>query len=505
MQVIPAIDVLDGRVVRLRQGNFDRVTTYGDDPLQFAQEYTKSGAKKLHLINLSGAKNEGVNSDFLDVLRKMTRRTQMELQVGGGIRTLKDIQAVLDAGAAKAVIGTLLFKKPATVRAAVSLFGANRLIAALDVRGEEVQMQGWQQNSGFELFTACRLVAEMGMQEILVTDIALDGMAQGPSSTLYQRLTTAFPSHRFIASGGVRSQDDIDALARTSVDGVVVGRALLDGSVPLSILSKIDSGKTVRPSANTVRSTLAVRVIPCLDIAGGRVVKGTSFRNLRDAGDPVELAKRYSEEGADELVFLDIAASPENRETAYALASRIADVVNIPFTIGGGIRTVEDARRILDAGADKVTINSAGVKNPSLFLQMAAEFGRANIVCAIDAKKKGSSWTVLVQGGRMDAEIDAIEWAKKVTTLGAGELLVTSYDRDGTGDGFDTELLSKIKNEVSVPVIASGGAGTLSSFTDAVRLGRADAVLAASVFHFGKFSIRDVKSALQSSSFPVRI
>ncbi|MDO8648766.1 MAG: imidazole glycerol phosphate synthase subunit HisF [Candidatus Peregrinibacteria bacterium] len=252
-------------------------------------------------------------------------------------------------------------------------------------------------------------------------------------------------------------------------------------------------------------SGLAVRVIPCLDIMGERVVKGTSFQNLRDAGDPVELAKRYCEEGADELVFLDITASAESRETAYALAERVADAVNIPFTIGGGIRSVDDARRILIAGADKVSVNSAAVSDPSLLSAIASELGSANTVCAIDARRKGDRWTVLVRGGRDDANIDAIKWAEEAVKRGAGELLVTSFDRDGTGEGFDTELLSQIKQRVSVPIIASGGAGTLDSFIAAVHDGGADAVLAASVFHFGTFSIRDVKTALASASIPIRL
>jgi len=505
MQIIPAIDVLGGKVVRLRQGNFEQVIEYSDDPLGYAKNYEKAGAKRLHLVNLSGAKNADISDSFLALIRRLAEETLLEIQVGGGIRTLRDIQAILDAGATKAVVGTILFKNPEAIRYAISLFGVDSLIAALDVKGKEVRIQGWQQGSGCDLFEACRLTEGIGIRKILVTDVALDGMEQGPNVGLYTEIKSRFPSLRLIASGGVRSKLDIQALEQASCDGAVVGKALLGKTISLRSLIESTFEKEQSSAIEEKSSNLAIRVIPCLDVANGHVVKGTSFGNLRDAGDPVELAKRYCEEGADELVFLDIAASAENRETAYALASRVADVVNIPFTIGGGIRTVEDARRILDAGADKVTINSAGVKNPSLFSQMAVELGRANTVCAIDAKRKSSSWTVLVKGGRVDAEIDAIEWAKKVTDLGAGELLVTSYDRDGTGDGFDTELLSKIKTVVSVPVIASGGAGTLLSFSDAVRLGRADAVLAASVFHFGTFSIRDVKLALAASSFPIRL
>jgi cyclase len=241
-----------------------------------------------------------------------------------------------------------------------------------------------------------------------------------------------------------------------------------------------------------------------LDVTDGRVVKGTNFEGLRDAGDPVELAKRYCAQRADELVFLDITATSDRRRTVAELAARVAEAVNIPFTIGGGVRSVQDARTLLDAGADKVAVNSAAVADPSLLEAMARDLGSANLVCAIDARRKGDGWTVLVRGGRDDARIDAVAWAQAAVERGAGELLVTSHDRDGTGAGFDTTLLSEIKRRVSVPVIASGGGGSLDSFVEAVRDGKADAVLAASVFHFGVFSIRDVKLALENASFPVR-
>jgi cyclase len=205
------------------------------------------------------------------------------------------------------------------------------------------------------------------------------------------------------------------------------------------------------------------------------------------------------------LVFLDITATSDGRNTVVELASRVADAVNIPFTIGGGVRSVCDARKLLLAGADKVAVNSAAVRNPSLLDEMAKQLGRANTVCAIDARRKGDSWTVLVRGGRDDTEIDALSWAEEAVQRGAGELLVTSYDRDGTGEGFDTVLLSQIKERVSVPVIASGGAGSLATFVNAVRIGRVDAVLAASIFHFGTSTIRDVKTALRNASFPIRL
>ncbi|MDD5751807.1 MAG: HisA/HisF-related TIM barrel protein, partial [Candidatus Peribacteraceae bacterium] len=231
----------------------------------------------------------------------------------------------------------------------------------------------------------------------------------------------------------------------------------------------------------------------------------TNFGDLRDAGDPAALARRYSDEGADELVFLDITATSEDRKTVIDLVSKVADAVNIPFTIGGGVRGVADVRALLAAGADKVAVNSAAVRNPQLLADIADEIGRANIVCAIDARRKDGSWRVLVRGGREDTGIDAVCWAQEAVGRGAGELLVTSFDQDGTGGGFDTDLLSRIKEKVSVPVVASGGGGSLDTFVDAVRIGRADAVLAASIFHFGTFSICEVKKALSKASFPVRL
>ena len=250
-----------------------------------------------------------------------------------------------------------------------------------------------------------------------------------------------------------------------------------------------------------------IRVVPCLDVKEGRVVKGVNFVGLRDAGDPVELAARYDAEGADELVFLDITASHEQRRTIVELAERTAEEVFIPFTIGGGLRSEDDVREVLAAGADKVSINSAAVRDPALIERCANRFGSQCIVVAIDAKRRddGSGWEVYLNGGRLETGIEAVAWAKQVAGLGAGELLVTSMDRDGTKDGFDTDLLSAINATVRVPVIASGGAGTLEHFAEAVTRGHADAVLAASVFHDGVYSIAQVKKAMADAGVSVRI
>ncbi len=250
---------------------------------------------------------------------------------------------------------------------------------------------------------------------------------------------------------------------------------------------------------------LAKRIIPCLDIKDGRVVKGVNFVNLRDAGDPVEQARLYDEQGADELVFLDISATHEGRKTTLELVGRVADTVFMPLAVGGGIRSVDDMRNLLLAGADKVSVNSAAVRNPKLLSEGASRFGAQCIVLAIDARRRDSSWEVYVNGGRIPTGIDAVEWAVRGVGLGAGEILLTSMDADGTLAGYDIELTRAIAEAVSVPVIASGGAGTLSHFAEVLTKGKADAALAASLFHDGKLRIADLKKDLQNSGVPVRI
>ncbi len=247
------------------------------------------------------------------------------------------------------------------------------------------------------------------------------------------------------------------------------------------------------------------RVIPCLDVDGGRVVKGTNFVGLRDAGDPVELAERYDAEGADELVFLDITASHEKRETIVELARRTADNVFIPFTIGGGIRSVEDAQAVLDAGADKISVNSSALARPELLTELADHFGAQCVVLAIDAKREEDGWSVYVNGGRRRAEDrEAVAWAREGVQRGAGEVLLTSMDRDGTTNGYDIALTRAVADAVSVPVIASGGAGTLEHLSEAIADGHADAVLCASIFHYGSYRVRDAKRHLAAAGISVR-
>jgi cyclase len=252
-------------------------------------------------------------------------------------------------------------------------------------------------------------------------------------------------------------------------------------------------------------STCTKRIIPCLDVKAGRVVKGTNFVGLRDAGDPVELAARYDKERADELVFLDITASSEKRHTMVQVAKDCASQVFIPFTVGGGIRTTEDMRTMLKAGADKVSLNTAAVKDPAIIRQGAEKFGRQCIVLAVDARRNGEdSWEVYINGGRTPTGMDCLSWVRQAVALGAGEILLTSMDADGTKDGYDIPLTRAVSEAVEVPVIASGGAGTMSHFYDVLVDGKADAVLAASVFHYGQFTVRQVKDYLKSRGVEVR-
>ena len=250
---------------------------------------------------------------------------------------------------------------------------------------------------------------------------------------------------------------------------------------------------------------LTKRIIPCLDIKNGRTVKGVNFINLIDAGDPVVLAKQYAEKGADELVFLDISATLEGRKTMLEMVLKVAEQVNIPFTVGGGISSIDDVHLLLQSGADKVSINSAAIKRPELINELSDKFGSQCVVVAIDAKQIDGQWIVHLAGGSIPTELDLFEWAKEVETRGAGEILFTSMDHDGTKDGFANDALAKLSNTLTIPIIASGGAGTIQHFVDTFQKGKSDAALAASVFHFGEIEIKDLKEELRNNNIEVRI
>jgi imidazole glycerol-phosphate synthase subunit HisF len=252
--------------------------------------------------------------------------------------------------------------------------------------------------------------------------------------------------------------------------------------------------------------TLTKRIIPCLDVTAGRVVKGINFLELRDAGDPVEIARRYDEQGADEITFLDITATSDQHDLILSIIEAVASKVFIPLTVGGGVRVVDDVRRLLNAGADKVSINSAAISNPQLVVDVSQKYGSQCIVIAIDAKKSGDNcWEVFTHGGRKATGLDAVAWAQKMAQLGAGEILLTSMDRDGTKSGFDLALTRAVSDAITIPVVASGGVGNLQDLTDGIKIGRADAVLAASIFHYGQYTVQEAKNFMTEQGIPMRL
>ncbi len=500
MDLIPSLDLLSGNVVRLRHGDFTHVTAYGD-PETVLRELDVPRGSRLHLVDLEASRT-GRPIETAAVRR--LAQHDLHVQVGGGIRSVQDAQTWLDCGAEKIVVGTVAADAPEMMRTLVEAIGADRIIAAVDVRDGVVRVDGWQRAARASLDDVLTSLAALGITEILVTDISKDGVMRGPSFALYRELAKrraeagapAAGKLSVIASGGVSTVGDVVSLARIpNVGACVIGRALLDRRIDLA---------TARARAAMPRA-IPERVIPCLDVRDGRVVKGVNFENIRDAGDPVECARRYEAEGADELVILDISATDAGRTTALETVRRVADALFIPLTVGGGVRTIEDFRALLRAGADRVAINTAAIRNPQLIADCAREFGVQAVVLSCDAKRVGDGWRATMRSGKELTELDAVEWCRRAEELGTGEILLTSVDRDGTNTGFDVELLRAVTGVVKINVIASGGAGRVEDFLEAVESGGARAVLAASLFHDRRLTIGDVKQYLDRGGIPVRV
>ena len=327
-----------------------------------------------------------------------------------------------------------------------------------------------------------------GIQSVICTDISKDGMLEDSSIELYKEIISKTES-KLIASGGVSSKQDLLDLKAIGCAGTILGKAIYEGRITLKRIGGI---------------MLKKRIIPCLDIKEGRTVKGINFVGLRDAGDPVELAKKYSLEGADELVFLDITATVEKRKTLVELVHRVAAEIDIPFTVGGGIKSVEDVQMIITAGADKVSINSSAIHNPNLIKEIADRFGSQCVVLAIDTKFVDNEWVVFINGGRTATKWKTLDWAKKGVELGAGEILLTSMNNDGTKAGFALDITAEISAKLNVPVIASGGAGTSVHFKDLFSQTKATAGLAASIFHFNEIPVQTLKTYLKQNNIPTR-
>jgi len=484
MDVIPSLDLLNGSVVRLTRGDFSTAKVYGD-PESVLGSLNVPDESRLHVVDLEASRS-GQPLETQTVKRLAAR--DLRVQVGGGIRSVGDARRWLDCGAQKVVIGTVAADSPDVLQAIVEDAGAQRVVAAVDVLDGEVRVAGWSRASRATLDEVLASITSLGIEEVLITDISRDGVLRGPSFAMYR----ALPANvRVIASGGVSSVSDVVSLARLrNVGACVIGKALLEGRVDLATASLRASMPNAIPE----------RIIPCLDVRDGRVVKGINFINIRDAGDPVECAKRYEAEGADELVILDISATDANRNIAIETVHRVAEALFIPLTVGGGVRSVEDFRALLRAGADRVAINTAAIRDPSLIERCASEFGVQAVVLSCDAR----NGEVMVRSGKESTGINAVEWCKRAESLGAGEILLTSVDRDGTNIGYDIELLRSVTSALKIGVIASGGAGKLEDFRDAIESGGARAVLAASLFHDGVLTVRDVKQYLAQEGIPTR-
>lgn len=480
MELIASLDLLDGRVVRLTHGDFASARVYGNAEEVLDALDVPRGAR-LHVVDLEASRSG--RPIETEIVRRLAVR-DLIVQVGGGIRSLDDARRWLDCGAARIVVGTA--STTALLDSLVNAFGPRRIVPAIDVRDDVVRTHGWTQASSVSIRELFARVESLGIPEALVTDISKDGVLRGPSFALYRDLR-GMTSVQLIASGGVSQTSDVVSLARLgNISGCVIGRALLERRIDLA-------GARARLAAH---DAVPERVIPCLDVRDGRVVKGVSFTNIRDAGDPVECAMRYEAEGADELVILNI----DGTRSAIETVRRVANAIFIPLTAGGGIRSVADFRDMLRAGADRVAINTAALARPELIAECAREFGVQAVVLSCDAKQGFCA----VRGGKEITTIDAVAWCKRAEELGAGEILLTSVDRDGTSAGFDLDLLRSVTSVVKIGVIASGGAGRVEHFRDAIEAGGARAVLAASLFHDRVLTVGDVKRHLAAEGIPVR-
>ncbi len=491
MLAIPAIDILGGKCARLTQGDYEKAKFYDENLLEVAEKFVREGAGFLHIVDLDGAK-EGrpVNKDQVLEIVKIVN---IPVQIGGGIRDFETAKKYLDGGVSRIILGTSAINDPGLIKKIVRSFGWRRILVSLDVRGEDLAINGWLEKSAISIKEVIKLLQELGVRQVVVTDIGSDGMLEGPNLKLMDGIQSE--GLKVIAAGGVTKMSDLENLKNIGCEGAIIGKAIYEGKI------------NFREAAKKFNNNLVKRVIPCLDINQGRVVKGTNFQNLRDAGDPVELAKYYSESGADELVFLDISATFEERKTLYKLVEKIAKNIFIPFTVGGGISEMEDVRTLLLSGADKVSIGSAAVSNPKFVREVAEKFGSQCVVISVDAKKSanGSGWEIFIKGGRENTGKDAIEFVREMEKLGAGELLVNSLDRDGMGTGYDIALLKSVVEAVNIPVVASSGAGKKEDFLEAVEMAKVDGVLAASLFHYGKLTVNELKKYLSANNVTVRL
>jgi cyclase len=481
LKIIPAIDLQEGKGVRLYQGDFGKKEEVSQDPLATAVGFQEAGAPWIHLVDLDGARQGSMQNRalILDIIRRLS----IPVQGGGGIRDMKTVDFLLSQGAARVILGSAAIKNPNLVKEAARVY-PGKIAAGIDAMEGIVRTEGWVEDSRMSYLELADRMASAGVACIIYTDIGRDGALGGPDSDRLARLKERVHCP-IIASGGIRDLSHIRSLMELDLEGAIVGKSIYSGS--LSLKKALRETQTPR------------RIIPCLDVYEGQVVKGTQFANLQSLGDPVEFALRYQKQGADELFFLDIGATVEERDIMADLAARTLRALSIPLTVGGGIRTLEDMKRMFDIGVSRVSVGSAAIRDPALIRRGVEAFGGERLVCSIDvgAGDTPSGLEVLMKSGREKSGLDAVEFAKKMESSGVGGLLVTGLVTDGMKSGYDLKSLGVISAAVDIPVVASGGCGKLEHFYEVFAATEVDGALAASVFHMGELTIRKVKAYLK--------
>jgi len=484
--VIPAIDLKDGEAVRLYKGDYNQKTVYSKEPSKLAKQFQDMGAEYLHIVDLDGAK-DGKCTNY-SAIKAIRESISIPIEVGGGIRDRTTVKVYLeDLKIDRVILGTVALNNPKFLKEMLQIYGPEKIVVGVDVKDGFVSVSGWLETSEIEYIEFIKSIEQIGIRYIVATDISKDGTLQGPNFEMYKCIKEN-SNINFVVSGGIKDKQNILDINELDYYACIVGKAYYEGKVNIG--------------GNQMSEK---KIIPCLDTKDGKLVKGINFVDLVDIGDPIEYAKMYEEQGADEIVFLDITATNEERDTRKELIEKSASAINVPIAIGGGIRTIEDMRNILGCGASKVSINSAAVLNPDIIKQAAGEFGSQCIVIAIDSSRdEAGNFKVFIKGGKENTGIDLIEWAKKCEDLGAGEILLTSKDADGMKTGYDIEMTKVVVDNVSIPVTASGGCGSIQDIVDVFKKTNCSSALAASLFHYKEATVEEVKAELEKNAISVR-